>query len=57
MTVIQEQDRKAIDLDAAVVMPDHVHATFRVIEPNTLSQVLQQIKGRSSRQVNQILHR
>jgi REP element-mobilizing transposase RayT len=57
MTVIQEQRHKTIDLDAAVVMPDHVHAIFRVIEPNTLSQVLQQIKGRSSRKVNQILRR
>ena len=52
MTMIQEQDRRTIDLDAAVVMPDHVHAIFRVIEPYTLSQVLHHIKGRSSRQIN-----
>ena len=51
MTMIQEQDRRTIDLDAAVVMPDHVHAIFRVIEPYTLSQVLHHIKGRSSRQI------
>jgi REP element-mobilizing transposase RayT len=57
MTVIREQDRKTIDLDATVVLPDHVHAIFRVIEPYTLSQVLQHIKGRSSRQINQILGR
>jgi REP element-mobilizing transposase RayT len=57
MAVIQEQHHKTIDLDAAVVMPDHVHAIFRVIDPYTLSQVLQQIKGRSSRQINQILRR
>jgi REP element-mobilizing transposase RayT len=57
MTVIQEQHHKTIDLDAAVVMPDHVHAIFRVIEPYTLSQVLQQIKGRSARQINRILGR
>ncbi|MBV8452052.1 MAG: transposase [Deltaproteobacteria bacterium] len=57
MTVIQEQVHKTIALDAAVVMPDHVHAIFRVIEPYTLSQVLQHIKGRSSRQINQILGR
>jgi REP element-mobilizing transposase RayT len=55
MTLIQEQDRRTIDLDAAVVMPDHVHAIFRVIEPYTLSRVLQRIKGRSSRQINLIL--
>jgi REP element-mobilizing transposase RayT len=57
MTVIQDQHRKTIDLDAAVVMPDHVHAIFRLVDPYTLSQVLQEIKGRSSRQINQILRR
>jgi REP element-mobilizing transposase RayT len=57
MTVIQDQNRKTIDLDAAVVMPDHVHAIFRPIDPYTLSQLLQQIKGRSSRQINQVLPR
>ena len=55
MTVIQEQDRRTIDLNAAVVMPDLVHATFRVIEPYTLSWVWQRIKGRSSRQINLLL--
>jgi putative transposase len=38
-------------------MPDHVHAIFRLIGPRSLSQALQQIKGRSSRQINQILRR
>ena len=57
MTVIQEQNHKTIDLDAAVVMRDHVHAIFRVIEPYALSRVFQQIKGRTSRQINQLLSR
>ena len=57
MSVLQERHHKTIDLDAAVVMPDHVHAVFRVIEPYALSPVLQQIKGRSSRQINQSLRR
>jgi REP-associated tyrosine transposase len=57
MAVIQEQDRRTIDLDAAVVMPDHVHAILRVIEPYSLSRVLQRIKGRSSRQINVLLSR
>ena len=30
---------------------------FRVIEPHTLSKVLQGIKGRSSRQINQVFSR
>jgi REP element-mobilizing transposase RayT len=57
MTVIQEQDPRTIDLDAAVVMADHVHAIFRVIEPYTLSRVLQRIKDHSSRQINLLLSR
>jgi REP element-mobilizing transposase RayT len=57
MAVLREQYGRTIDLDAAVVMPDHVHAIFRVIEPYALSQVLQRIKGRSSMQINLILNR
>jgi REP element-mobilizing transposase RayT len=57
MTEIQQQHHKTIDLDAVVVMPDHVHAIFRLIGAYTLSQVLQQIKGRSSRRINQTLRR
>jgi REP element-mobilizing transposase RayT len=57
MATIQAQHYKRIDLDAAVVMPDHVHAIFRLIAPYSLSQVLQQIRGRSSRRFNQILER
>ena len=57
MATIQAQQQKRIDLDAAVVMPDHVHAILRVLDDYTLSQMLQRIKGQSSRQINHILHR
>jgi REP element-mobilizing transposase RayT len=53
IAAIRTSDGTSIALDAAVVMPDHVHAIFRIIDPYTLSQVLQQLKGRSSRQINQ----
>src|SRR5712692_7494796 len=43
MAAIRACDRKSIDLDAAVVMPDHVHAIFRIIDRYILSQVLQQM--------------
>jgi REP element-mobilizing transposase RayT len=55
MSAIERCDGKSIDLDAAVVMPDHAHAVLRVIAPHRLSGVLLQIKGRSARQVNQLL--
>ena len=57
IAAIQAQPQKSIDLDAMVVMPDHVHAILRVLDGYTLSQVLQRIKGQSSRQINQILQR
>ena len=57
MAAIQAQQQKSIELDAAVIMPDHVHAILRVLDGYTLSQMLQQIKGQSSRQINQILRR
>ena len=57
MTVIQACDRTSIDLDAAVVMPDHTHLIFRLIEPATLGLVIRRIKGRSSRLINQLLKR
>ena len=53
---IVEWDQKSIDLDAAVVMPDHVHLIFRLIAPYDLGQVLQRIKGRSARQINQMVN-
>ncbi len=55
VAAILECDKKNIDLDAAVVMPDHAHPIFRLIEPYELSQVLQLIKRRSARQINQLL--
>lgn len=56
MAAIEACNGRSIDLDAAVVMPDHAHTIFRLIEPHKLSRVLQQIKGRSARQVNQLLN-
>jgi REP element-mobilizing transposase RayT len=37
-----------------VVMPNHVHAIFRLLGSCTLSQVLKRIKGGTSRLINQI---
>ncbi|HEY6421395.1 MAG TPA: transposase, partial [Candidatus Binataceae bacterium] len=55
MAAIRACDRTSIDLDAAVVMPNHVHAIFRLIDTHKLGNVLQRIKGRSARQINQVL--
>ncbi len=47
-------DQRIIDLEAAVVMADHLHLIFRLIHPYQLSQALQRIKGRSAHQINQL---
>ncbi len=57
LSAIRYWDGVRIDLDAAVVMPDHVHIMLRVLEGQPLSAVLQSIKGFSSRAVNQLLRR
>jgi REP element-mobilizing transposase RayT len=54
MAEIRSLDKDTIDLDAAVVMPDHAHAIFRVIGTLTLTHVLKGIKGRSAHRINEI---
>ncbi len=58
---------RKIDLDAAVVMPDHVHLIFRLMAdpdkddrqhaPPTLSSILHSIKSFSANEVNKALKR
>jgi len=54
---IRTCEGKYIDLDAAIVMPDHAHLMFRLFHKTNLSQVLRLIKGRSARHINQFLMR
>lgn len=51
LSSVRHWDRKRIELDAAVVMPDHVHALFRITDGSALGQILHSIKGYSSKQV------
>ena len=54
---IMDCDGDSIDVDAIVVMPDHVHAIFRLLGTIQLSRLLQRIKGGSAYRINQILQR
>lgn len=54
MAEIKSFDKQNIDLDAAVVMPDHAHAIFRLIGTLTLTQILKSIQGRSAHRINEI---
>ena len=55
MEELQASNQRSIDLDAVVVMPNHVHAIFRILGHQKLSRVLQMMKGRSARRINQLL--
>jgi REP element-mobilizing transposase RayT len=50
-------DGKRISLDAAVVMPDHAHAIFRIIDKSDLSQIMHRIKSYSSNEANKLMKR
>jgi len=57
LSAIRYWDCKRIDLDAAVIMPDHAHAMFRIADASTLSAILHSIKSFSSKQINHLLRR
>jgi REP element-mobilizing transposase RayT len=57
MSTIRHWDRIRFDLDAAVVMPDHVHLICRVLGERSLSAVLHSVKGYSARLLNKLLAR
>jgi REP element-mobilizing transposase RayT len=57
MVEIRSLDKHAIDLDAAVIMPDHAHAIFRLLGTLSLTEVLKQVKGRTARRINEIAGR
>ena len=69
LSAVTHWDGQKIDLDAAVVMPDHVHMIFRIVGQAsglshdrleacpTLSSILHSIKSFSANQVNRLLQR
>ncbi len=57
MSALRHWDGKRIDLDIAVIMPDHVHAIFRIVDGSTLSDILHSIKSFSANQINRLLGR
>jgi REP element-mobilizing transposase RayT len=49
-------DQKRILLDAAVVMPDHLHCVFELCD-GTLARVMQSLKRHTAREINHALNR
>jgi len=56
LSAIRHWDGQRIELDAAVVMPDHAHAVFRVLDGSDLSAILHSIKSFSASAVNRLAH-
>ncbi len=54
LSAIRYWDGKRIALDAAVVMPDHAHALFRIVDGSPLGKILHSIKSYSANQVNKL---
>jgi len=54
MAAVRYWDRRRIDLDAAVVMPDHVHMIFRMRSGASLSGEMHGIKGFSASEINRL---
>ena len=50
-------DGSRIDLDAAVVMPDHVHMILRVRDGAVVSDQMRGIKGFAAQKINRVTRR
>ncbi|MGA0368868.1 MAG: transposase, partial [Kiritimatiellia bacterium] len=48
---------KRYDLDAFVIMPNHVHVLFRPLSGNTLANILKSLKGFTAFKINQELQK
>ena len=48
-------DRERYDIDAFVLMPNHVHAVIKPAASHELSRLLQAIKGGSAKRCNKLL--
>ena|SRR5579885_2367801 len=57
LSAIRHWDGGRIELDAAVVMPDHAHAIFRIVDGSALDTILHSIKSFSAQMVNRALGR
>ncbi len=50
-------DHERYIMESFVIMPNHVHVLFRLIEPHQLENVVKSWKGFTAREINQHLHR
>jgi len=56
-TELLNLDNNLFNLHAWVIMPNHIHLLFTLLENNSLAEIMHVIKGRTARQANLILKR
>jgi type I restriction enzyme R subunit len=54
---LRHYDNERYVMDSFVIMPNHVHVLFRLIEPHHLEAVVKSWKGFTSREINRCLQR
>jgi REP element-mobilizing transposase RayT len=55
-TLLHDDNERYV-MDTFVVMPNHVHTLFRLMEPHRLEAVVKSWKGFAAREINQHLNR
>lgn len=56
-SILNSGDKKSYDLQAFVVMPDHVHVIIKPLFGKRLQDIMQILKGSSAYQINKVLNR
>jgi len=57
LQILLNNDRSHYDLQAFVIMPDHLHLILKPLFNITLSEIMKKLKGSSSYQINKLLNR
>ena len=57
LSALHRGDKESYDLQAFVVMPDHVHLILKPLSGTKLQEVMKNLKGSTAYQINKVLNR
>lgn len=57
ISALNREDKKSYDLQAFVVMPDHVHIIIKPLFGKKLQEIMKTLKGSTAYQINKMLNR
>ncbi len=57
MSGLYRNDKKSYDLQAFVIMPDHLHIILKPLSGTRLSEIMKNLKGSTAYQINKMLNR